>query len=59
MTRCTDCGKDLTASELKDQEDPDEPYCEDCADALADKGLAIMMMNGDADYDDEHVEEHL
>ncbi|GAA1963683.1 hypothetical protein GCM10009838_20990 [Catenulispora subtropica] len=54
-------------SEFGGDVDYDEQYdggvCADCAisdtESNYNKGLAIMMMNGDADYDDEHVQNYL
>lgn len=74
MTTCGTCGTSFDAPAARAQcreefgsDDYDDVCagedCGDCSVSTAESnygsGLAIMMMNGDADYDEEHVERYL
>ena len=75
MAKCCMCGKKFNVSEARseynsefdDEIDYDEEYgsevCADCAicntSSNMNLGRAIFMMNGDEDYDDDFVRDHL
>lgn len=75
MPTCNRCGSEFEVDDAREEYDAkfhgdpeyDDQYegdvCGSCAvddsESLMNKGLAIDMMNGDADYDDKHVEQWL
>ncbi len=75
MKKCCKCGKKFNVSDAREEyiaefgidEEYDEEYggevCADCAisetQSNVNAGKAIDMMNGEEDYDDEHVKNYL
>lgn len=75
MANCGHCGSEFDVDEARaavnDEYDGDIDYdeemegevCGDCSiskfDSDINHGRAIMMMNGDEDYDEDHVETYL
>lgn len=75
MKNCSECGESFDVDDARDEYnaafngelDYDEDFasekCASCATAQSESemnvGLAIDMMNGEADHDPEHVERYL
>jgi hypothetical protein len=75
MAKCGECGTEFDVSEARaeykaeysDEIDYDEQFegglCGQCAinqtESWSNAGNAILMMNGDMDYDADHVEKYL
>jgi hypothetical protein len=75
MVTCTHCGSGFDVDKARSavtaeydgdidyDEEMDGEVCGDCSiskfDSNMNLGRAIMMMNGDEDYDEDHVEKYL
>ncbi|WP_433420805.1 hypothetical protein ACQP1V_09030 [Microtetraspora malaysiensis] len=70
MAKCLNCGTRFDVSTVRDEYeeyvgdgDYDGELCAECAipdlESNLNLGHAIMMMNGDEDYDEDHVEKWL